>query len=155
EQEEKPEERSATDDLDVHARELARERDPVRANGAEDDPDCGRAGDRDQGRLYVQLQPVKKRPAVVPDDAPLEAGEKLHAKVLRTSACENRTGALSARAQIRVWGLDSSTIVGVQRGQATLPAKRKSSDDLPSKAPTWPRRHLAQPERPAPGSRQD
>ena len=78
EQEDLHEDRRVANHLDVDRGELAHDRDPVRARRSEDEADRRRAGDSDRGHLERELETFGERIAVVPDDRPVEAGEKRH-----------------------------------------------------------------------------
>ena len=72
------EDRRVPDHLDVDGRELADDRDPVGARGAEHEPDREGADDRDRRHLERVEEPVQELLAVLGDERPEVVGREHH-----------------------------------------------------------------------------
>src|SRR5262249_1646328 len=78
EHEDLDEDRRVADHLDVDGRELAGDRDPVCARGAEHDPDCVGAGDRDRRHLEGVDEAGEELVVVLGDERPDVVARREH-----------------------------------------------------------------------------
>src|SRR4029434_5173344 len=69
------------DHLDVDRSELAEERDAVRTDRAEDEPDRVRGNDADHAGRHRALEAFPELVAVVPDHGPFEGRKHAHAAI--------------------------------------------------------------------------
>ena len=104
-QEDLDEDRRVADDLDVDRRELAHDRDPVRAGGAEDEADHERAGDRDRRDLQRVDEPSRSSSPVLGDEGPEVVGEQRRSSA---GAGSGRVGAAASRSA--TWRLRANRV---------------------------------------------